>query len=202
MSEEPRLSAVVQGLERSWAAIQGRHPDLPAVAVVISPSPRRGVCPARGDRRGGVYEVALAAEELRRPAREVFGALLHAAAHGLGDAREIQTTSRGGRYHGKRFAVLAEELGLEVAELAGFGWVETSVPDAAARTYSRQISALERALEKLPVDVPAERPKRPNTNLVPAQCSCGRKIRVARSTLAAGEITCGLCGKGFSAAEE
>lgn len=204
MSEEPKLSAVVAALEKIWTAAQAKHPDLPGVAVVIDPSPRRGVCPASGNRRGGVYEVRIAGEELRRPAREVLGVLLHAGAHALGEAREIRTTSRGGRYHSKKFAVLAEELGLEVAELPGFGHVETTVPDSTARSYSRQVAALERVLEQHRSQLEAlahalEDVKPKSNNLLPATCACGRRLRIARATLDAGPVVCGLCDSEFVA---
>jgi hypothetical protein len=44
--------------------------------------------------------------------------LLHEAAHGLAHVRKIPDTSRQGRYHNRRYQVLAEELGLDVAEPA------------------------------------------------------------------------------------
>jgi hypothetical protein len=63
----------------------------------------------------------------------VLGTLLHEAAHGLAHARKISDTSRQGRYHNRRYATLAGELGLDVAHLQPIGWSATSVPEADRR---------------------------------------------------------------------
>ena len=42
------------------------------------------------------------------PPAEVFEVLLHGAAHGLNAARHIPDTSRGGRYHNRRFAITVD----------------------------------------------------------------------------------------------
>jgi hypothetical protein len=62
----------------------------------------------------------------------VLGTLLHEATHGLAHARGIRDTSRQGRYHNKRYAQLATELGLQVAEVDPIGWSATSVPETTA----------------------------------------------------------------------
>jgi len=46
--------------------------------------------------------------------RDVLGTLLHEAAHGMAATRQIKDTSRQGRYHNRRFAELAAELGITV----------------------------------------------------------------------------------------
>ena len=58
----------------------------------------------------------ISGEGLARTPREVLGTLLHEAAHALAAARGITDTSRQGRYHNKKYAALAAELGLDVAE--------------------------------------------------------------------------------------
>ena len=58
----------------------------------------------------------ISGEGLARTPREVLGTLLHEAAHALAAARGITGTSRQGRYHNKKYARLADELGLDVAE--------------------------------------------------------------------------------------
>jgi hypothetical protein len=67
----------------------------------------------------------------------VLGTLLHEAAHGLAQARSVQDASRGGRYHNRRYATLARELGLEVATVKPIGWSATIVPDHTATAYAR-----------------------------------------------------------------
>jgi hypothetical protein len=48
-------------------------------------------------------------------------------------------------------------------------------------------------------DGKGETPTKKDTNLAAATCVCPRKIRVARSTLAAAPITCEACGEDFQA---
>jgi hypothetical protein len=47
---------------------------------------------------------------LREGAEATLAALLREAAHELGEVRETSTTSRGGHYHNRKFAELADEL--------------------------------------------------------------------------------------------
>jgi hypothetical protein len=58
--------------------------------------------------------VLVSGEGLQRGPVDVLGTLLHEAAHGLAYARKVSDTSRQGRYHNRRYATLAGELGLEV----------------------------------------------------------------------------------------
>lgn len=41
--------------------------------------------------------------------------------------------------------------------------------------------------------------KAKSTNLLPCSCACPRRIRVARTTLEAGPIVCGICDEEFTA---
>ena len=117
----------------------------------------------------------------------MLGTLLHEAAHALADARGITDTSRQGRYHNKKYALLAAELGLEVAEDSRFGWTVTTVPAATAERYASQLAALDTdAMTLWRIDEHVTRAARRDTNLIAATCPCGRKIRVAASTLRRG----------------
>jgi hypothetical protein len=77
---------------------------------------------------------------------DVLGTLLHEAAHALAHARGIKDTSRQGRYHNRRYAALAEELGLTVAETGAIGWSATRVPEATLIEYAGVIESLRVAL--------------------------------------------------------
>jgi hypothetical protein len=140
-------------------------------------------------------------EGLARTPRDVLATLLHEAAHALAAARGITGTSRQGRYHNKKYALLAAELGLDVAATPGFGWTITTVPDATAARYAAQLGALKDAMTIWRNDehTPAGTARR-NTNLIAAACSCGRKIRVAASTLDEAPITCQACDGHFKPA--
>ena len=59
-------------------------------------------------------ELFVGGEGLSQGAESVRATLLHEAAHGLSDVRQIQDTSRQGRYHNTRYKALGEELGLVV----------------------------------------------------------------------------------------
>jgi len=63
-----------------------------------------------------------------------------------GQARSIQDTSRQGRYHNRRYAQLAGELGLEVSSVKPIGWSATTVPEPTASSYAGQLEELQAAL--------------------------------------------------------
>ena len=127
----------------------------------------------------------------------MLGTLLHEAAHGLAQARGVQDTSRQGRYHNRRYATLAGELGLEVASVEPIGWSATTVPDITAAAYAGQLENLAAALvlwrrqEHRLGTGPRSR------NLLAAACGCGRRIRVAKATLAEAAILCARCEEPF-----
>jgi hypothetical protein len=204
----PRL---VTALDRTWAAIQERHPDVPGVVIALgagsgSGAPKLGHFAAgrwqRGDTR--LPELFIGGEGLARGSRGVLGTLLHEGAHGVASVREIQDTSRQGRWHNARFRALAEELGLVVAKAGTLGWSATSVPDATAALYRGELRRLDAALVAFRhAELGNGRGGRASSNNgLAARCECGRRIRVSQTVLAAGPITCGICGSYFEADNE
>jgi hypothetical protein len=143
------------------------------------------------------HEVLVGGEGLQRGPLDVLGTLLHEAAHGLAQVRGVQDTSRQGRYHNRRYAALALELGLEVANVQPIGWSITTVPDTTAAAYAGQLEELAAALvlwrrqEHRLGTGPRSR------NLLAAACGCGRRIRAAKATLAEAPILCGRCTEPF-----
>jgi len=207
-SVTPRL---VAALDRTWAAIRARHPDVPEVVITLgagsgSSAPGRLILGHfAGDRwqhAGGASlpEMFIAGEGLARGAREVLATELHEAAHGLAAARGIQDTSRQGRYHNARYRRLAEELGLAVDQAAGLGWSGTTVTDATAAAYAAEVGDLAAALVAWRRPEGRRGGRAGSDNGLAARCGCGRRIRIAGSVLAAGPVTCGLCGGDFQAA--
>jgi len=87
-------------------------------------------------------EVLVSGEDLQRGPVDVLGTLLHEAAHSLAYARKVSDTSRQGRYHNRRYATLAGELGLEVAHRQPIGWSSTSVPELTAARYAEALAEL------------------------------------------------------------
>jgi hypothetical protein len=122
--------------------------------------------------------------------------LLHEAGHGLAHTRRIQDTSRGGRYHNRRYAALAQELGLQVARVGAIGWSATTLPEATAILYAPVLAELEDRLvlwRRHEVAGPAG-----SRNLLVCVCGCPRRIRVAPATLAQAPILCAACALPFT----
>jgi hypothetical protein len=141
-------SLLVAALEHVWQTIRTRHPGVPqAVLVVASGTDGKRLnlghfAPHRWQVNGSDrHEVLVGGEGLHRGPTEVLGTLLHEAAHGLAQARHIQDTSRQGRYHNRRYATLARELGLEVASVKPIGWSATTVPAPTATAYVDQLES-------------------------------------------------------------
>jgi hypothetical protein len=131
---------------------------------------------------------------------EVLGTLLHEAAHGLAQARSIADTSRQGRYHNRRYATLARELGLEVTNLQPIGWSATTVPEQTTAVYDDQLKDLAAALVLWRRQEHRTGPGSRSRNLLAASCGCGRRIRVAKTTLAEAPILCAACQQAFQPA--
>ena len=121
-------SRLVAALEQAWTTIRRHHPDVPQVVIVVAsgsdPRSRRlnlGHFAAGrwqlADQPTDRAEVLVSGEGLQRGPVDVLGTLLHEAAHGLAHARKVNDTSRQGRYHNRRYATLARELGLDVAHV-------------------------------------------------------------------------------------
>jgi hypothetical protein len=200
----PRL---VTAMDRTWAAIQARHPAVPAVVIALGAGSGRGrgltlghFAPGRWQHgEGTLPELFIGGEGLARGGRELLGTLLHEAAHGVAAARGIQDTSRQGRFHNTRYADLARELGLEVAKTGTIGWSATTVPDATAARYRAELRRLDAALVAWRhADGAARGGRASSNNGLAARCDCGRRIRVSASVLAMGPITCGICGTHFT----
>jgi hypothetical protein len=202
-------SLLVAALEHAWQTIRTRHPDVPeAVLVVASGSEGRRLnlghfAPHRWQVNGADrHEVLVGGEGLHRGPLEVLGTLLHEAAHGLAQARSIQDTSRQGRYHNRRYATLARELGLEVASVKPIGWSATTVSETTAAGYAGQLEELQAALVLWRRQEHRIGTGTRSRNLLAAGCGCGRRIWVAKATLAEAPILCGACEQPFEPAEQ
>lgn len=209
---------MVAALESAWSAIRARHPELPAVVVVLGAgSGDRGglrlghfaamrwssTDSAAGTGEDGgrerLAEVFVGGEGLARGPVDVLGTLLHEAAHALAHVRRIQDTSRQGRWHNARFKAIATEVGIAVEKDSKLGWSPTTVPDGTRSVYAAVIEQLGRALRMRRASEGTggtEKPKRPGPP--PCVCRCGRRIRVAASVRELGPIVCGLCEQEFT----
>ncbi|WP_216913544.1 hypothetical protein [Nocardia noduli] len=221
--------AVVVAIESTWAAIRAENPEVPDVVVTMASG---SVGSPRGLRLGHfgadrwvrgtdwMPELFVGGEGFAFGAREVFGTLLHEAAHGIAKTRAVQDVSRGGAYHNGRYKKIAEELGLTVTRQANRGWSETALPDATAKRYRRQIDGLSKVLiahrrseHDPPPGAPAggdadedsgeegkERAPR-NGHVLVCGCDPVRRIRAAQRALKVGPILCGVCTQAFEVAD-
>lgn len=231
-------SRTITAIEHAWAAIRANHPELPEIVVIMG----GGLIPgglklghfARdiwAHREAGTEnaldvgaeaavrrsELFVGAEGLARQPHEVLATLLHEAAHALAHVREIQDTSRQGRWHNRRFAALAGEVGITVSLVKGIGYSATTIPDETIARYMGTIMELEAALthvRALPALVKITQPATPapvggGTAVAPAPvrrrpgatCDCGREVHIARAALAEAAIICGLCMAPFTYAD-
>lgn len=226
LTHEPAAaSALVASCEEAWRSIQGRHPDVPDVVLVLGTGVERGRLVKLGHWWGGRWladgivrgEVLLAGEALHLRPVQVFEVLLHEAAHGLNAGRRIKDTSRGGRYHNARYKATAEELRLLVTAMPPYGWAQTELGPEALLLYASDINRLGQAMriarrlgaevrlgeqesdgqEPGPLGGDRHRTGAP-TKARPAECGCGRKMRMAPSILAKGPVLCGLCQQEFA----
>jgi len=214
---------LVQAIENAWSAIQAANDDVPDVVVTLgSGSVARGMklghFAANVWTRGedDVHELFVGAEGLQRGASALMATLIHEAAHAAAEARGIKDTSRQGRYHNSQFKAIAEELGIDVAHHDSLGWSTTTLPDTTAANYRTEIMDLDASITayrhgfeafigvagvngggtvKAPI---VSNGRKSNNNGVSASCPCGRKIRVSRTVLEMGGISCNICGEEFT----
>lgn len=227
-----QLSTVVQTVERVWRMIGERH-DLDPVAISITTGNRqrqRGSDSMRwghfaADRwavRDGrqLHEVMIAGELLALSGEDVLETLLHEAAHAAAHRDGVKDTSRGGRYHNKRFKNYAERMGLTVERGPRHGWHVTSLPIRTATDWRDAVALLNRACDLHAVGgweakhAPGgeddegdggddlgdaegdDKPKRGGLTLW-CQCPEPRKIRVAQAVAEVAAIRCDACGETF-----
>jgi hypothetical protein len=199
-------SALVVALEQAWDAIRRTHPDVPPAVIVLA-SGTAGRAAKLGHYAASRWEVAgsetaevlVAGEGLRLGAVEALGTLLHEAAHGVAHVRGVTDTSRGGRYHNRRYAATAAELGLVAVQHPRLGWAQTVLADGTAERYAAEIGAIEAALQLWRRAEAGGGGRSGGSALVACQCPCGRRLRASRSVLAQAPILCGGCGGPFDA---
>jgi hypothetical protein len=109
----------------------------------------------------------------------------------------VKDTSRQGRWHNRRFATLAAELGLTVDKDAKTGWSQTRLTEQLAERYAEPLIGLDAALGLWRHAERQQGPQTTSRNLLACSCACGRKLRVSRSTLAQAPILCGACEERF-----
>lgn len=149
-------TTLIQALDAAWAAIQGSHPEVPAVVIVTGRRRSKSEMTTRGSHcseswkvagtEGRLAEVWISGERLADGATAVVNTLIHEAAHALAKAREIEDTSNRGRYHNAKFAALAKEMGLTPPSASAgptMGYSDCVITDETAALYQAEIEAIE-----------------------------------------------------------
>jgi hypothetical protein len=197
---------MVAALTHAWAAIQDRHADVPDVVLTIGSgtmgrTPRHGHFAAGRWQRGDTQlaELFVAGESFQRGAGPTLGTLLHEAAHGVCDTLGITDTSRGGKYHNKRFKTQAEAMGLVIEHDRTAGYSITTLPPTTADKYAEVLAELDQAITTYRHTELHATGTAKTSNYVKAECTCPRTIRVGKTVLSEAPITCGQCGSDFQA---
>lgn len=175
-------SRIIEALEAAWSEIRKHHPAVPA-AVMITGSgnhqkstpegfatlghhwAERWVTDAKTGQRAPELFIAGELLAAANAGRLVLETLLHEAAHAAAHTRGIKDTSASGnRYHNKKFAEIAAELGLRApdkpAKIIGFS--ECLITDETAKQYATVTAAIEKArLPYLTATRPAPAPPAP-----------------------------------------
>lgn len=221
---------IIGALEAAWTAIQRHHQDVPDIVVVTgSGRPRKGKYIKLGHygaerwiaaaAEGRSPELFVAGETIAMGGQQVLQTMLHEAAHALAYVRGIKDTSSAGRWHNRRFATLAGELGLDAPQRAEpvLGFSSCTITAATVMRYAAAIRKLDAAaLPYLEKPVPSgdgeddgkgkDKGKGGSRagKRVAATCGCTptpRRMQLTPKVLAEGPIICGLCEQRFEAPE-
>ncbi len=228
-------SRIIAALESAWADIRREHPDVPQVILITGTARTHRFGEAklghfgadRWNTQGGrVPELFLAGELLvaadgLSAGWRALETLLHEAAHGVAHTRKVQDCSRQGRYHNKRFAAIATELGLvpPAAPHTSIGFSDTRLDATGAARWQATIEAIDAAaLPHLDDFIGAVLPDPAGENggqgdgtgkkragaRVPVVCGCEppRKLSVTPKQLEIGGILCAICLGEFAPAED
>jgi hypothetical protein len=202
MNATPLASTIILALETAYTAIQQFRPQIrPAIFVIH----REKAKTQRGhyhqdqwqhrDDEARTDEIYISSTILNEGPTSVFHTLLHEATHSLAVARHIEDTSRNGRYHNRKFASLATEMGLIVTEDFSIGTRTTGITPLTQDQYKAPLLILATALRAY--QNMQQRNKQP-TRMLKATCQCGRIIRASLKVMEGAAITCEECGTSFT----
>ena len=130
------ISEVTAFLEDAFDVLNQKYFEgsLPRAVITIQSSPKAyghfTPYEAWFDNGDGFPEINLGAETLNRPTESTIGTLIHEMVHFYCHVNEIKDTSRGGKYHNKRFKAEAESRDLIIDYDPRIGWSVTSPSQA------------------------------------------------------------------------
>ncbi|MER5511543.1 hypothetical protein ABT052_40460 [Streptomyces sp. NPDC002766] len=222
---------IIAALESTWGAIQKHHPDVPDVVIVTGTgrgrrknaltwghhSVDRWLDAAAAGRKA---ELFVSGEAIAKGGEMVVETMLHEAGHALAAVRGIRDTSCAGRWHNRRFADLARELGLEPPKKAQkvIGFSEALITAATVGRYAAQLRRLDAAALariEVPEDDKSQQEPQSEDNPGPrggrgragkrvaVECGCTppRRMQVSPAFLDDAPVLCGRCRTEFQPPE-
>jgi hypothetical protein len=154
------------------------------------------------------HEILISGEALSRGAERVLATLIHESAHAVAHVHKVQDTSNNGRYHNKRFKLIAEGLGLEfTAQIPTIGWSDGKITDATKQAFSAGLKRLEATLTtyRLAPANSSQTPVQPiarNKTKLYIDCECASPVTVSKIWFESAVLFCGNCQTQFKAVTE
>lgn len=142
----------------------------------------------------GLYELNICAEHLNRPFEDICETLLHEMVHLWNLQNNIKDTSRGGKYHNKKYKDSAEQHGLNVQQDSKYGWTITSLNEVAKEVVAKLNGDVFRMHRTKIVKVASKRKSSSRKYVCPM---CGLSIRATKEV----NIVCGDCQETMELAE-
>jgi hypothetical protein len=134
----------------------------------------------------GLYEINICAEHLNRPFEDICETLLHEMVHLWNLQNDIKDTSRGGKYHNKKYKDSAEQHGLNVQQDSKYGWTITSLNEVAKGVIGKVNGDVFQMHRTKIVKVASKRKSSSRKYVCPM---CGLSIRATKEV----NIVCGDC---------
>lgn len=206
MKQTTKMSRAVSQLEHIYNSLNADFfsGELPVPIITVQSKPgTMGHCSVakvwqRKDDK--TYELNIAAEVLNYPIEETLDTMLHEMCHVLCRETGIKETSRGGKYHNKRFKEVAEAHGLTCVPCGQYGWNTTPGDNLVEYALSKGWNEIMLGRNTLP---PAMRTgatgtaqpgtalggKRPSSTRKLICPKCGQSVRATRKV----NILCGDC---------
>lgn len=166
---------------------------------------------------GKTRELNVSAEYANHPFADIMGTMLHEMVHLANLAQGIRDTSRH-QYHNKRFAVLAEAVGLEVSQSKEYGFahtklkpetleiiegwgLDTEVFHKARIDFENPLpsSSGKKGAESEGNDALPPKPPKKKSSSIKWVCGCGTIIRSTKPEI---NVICGDCGSKFEKVEK
>lgn len=134
----------------------------------------------------GLYEINICAEHLNRPFEDICETLLHEMVHLWNLQNGVKDTSRGGKYHNKKYKDSAEQHGLNVQQDSKYGWTITTLNEVAKGVIGKLNGDVFQMHRTKVVKVASKRKSSSRKYVCPM---CGLSIRATKEV----NILCGDC---------